>query len=70
MCRLRLLERGDMDEPVLPGGSITAEFVSTTIEALICDDSSRNDDHDHGDARWWADYELAGQLCKLYQVLH
>ena len=64
VCRFRLLERGGIDEPVLPDGHITVDLVSATIEALICDD--RGDHHD--DVRW-SDCELAGKLCNLYQVM-
>lgn len=63
-----MLEHGVVDEPVLPDGSITVDLVSATIEALTCDDRSRRNDHDD-DARRWADCELAGQLCNLYQVM-
>ena len=68
MYRLRLLEHGVVDEKVLPDGIITVDLVSATIQALICDDRSRRNDHDD-DARRWADCELAGQLCNLYQVM-
>lgn len=65
VCRLRLLERGGIDEPVLPDGNITVDLVSATIEALICDD---RDDYDDNVQRW-SDCELAGKLCNLYQVM-
>ena len=67
MCRLRLLERGDLNEPVLPDGSITVDLVSATVETLICDDKSRSETH-NDDPRQRVDCELAGQLCDLYQV--
>lgn len=66
-CRLRLLERGINIEPELPDASVTVKLVSTIVKALVCDERSPDSDF-HDDSRWWADCELAGDLCNLFQV--
>ena len=65
-CRLRLLECDKLSQSILPEGGVTSELVSATISALLCDNGTRTGCSDVSCQR--ADYELAGQLCDLFQV--
>ena len=66
MHRLSLWHRRKLDSPILPQSEgVTLNLVEATIDALLADDVSAAADEE---SAWRTDCELAGQLCRSFQV--